>query len=235
MSLPPKKLELLILHCRSWRDSLLDLWYGGWFGGIIRTRFARLGANDTQSSFYHVMRAVFAHRPLTAGEVVVDVGCGKGRVIRWLIAQGYGNQLLGIELDEAIAARTRRRFAGSANVEIIAGNALEHIPAEATLFYLYNPFSAATMIRFKDLLRDKFAGKRILILYVNHAHLDVFVGDPAWTVSRTPYPYEAVSPEWPVIDIGLSPPYPVAFIELQGEVAVGWVSEALCSVPPCGV
>jgi len=207
----------LIRDFRYYTDFLLDLRYGGWFGGVIKTRHAHLGAKDTQSSFYYVMSPVFLYYPLRDSDVFVDVGCGKGRTINWLLVHGYRNRMIGIEIDEEIAGRTKKKFAKYKNVEIIGGNALDNIPADGTVFYLYNSVNAEMMIRFKDLLRDMFGNRRkVTIIYVNYAHLDVFVDDPAWRVRRTYYhSIPTVSPEWPLIDIGIVPSYPVAFIELN--------------------
>ena len=211
----------LVRDFRYYTDSLLDLRYGGWFGGIIKSRYKHLGAKDTQSSFYYVMSSVFLYFPLKKGDVFVDIGCGKGRTINWLLVQGYTNRLIGIEIDEGIADRTKKKFAKYKNVEIISGNALDNIPAEGTVFYVYNSFNAEMLVRFKDLLRDMFGNKRkVTIIYVNYAHLDVFVDDPDWSVRRTDYhSLPTVNPEWPVIDIGIVPSYPVAFIELKTPVA----------------
>jgi len=211
----------LIFDFRYYTDYLLDLRYGGWFGGVIKTRHAHLGAKDTQSSLYYVLSSVFIYSQLRDGDVFVDVGCGKGRTINWLLVHGYRNRLIGIEIDEEIADRTKKRFAKHKNVEIIGGNALDNIPADGTVFYLYNSVNAEMMIRFKDLLRDMFGNKRkVTIIYVNYAHLDVFVDDPDWSVRRTDYhSLPTVNPEWPVIDIGIVPSYPVAFIELKTPVA----------------
>lgn len=69
----------LVHKFRYYTDHLQDLRYGGRFGGIIKTRYAHLGAKHTQSSNYYVISSVFAYAPLKAGDVFVDVGCGKGR------------------------------------------------------------------------------------------------------------------------------------------------------------
>lgn len=204
----------LVHKFRYYTDHLQDLRYGGWFGGIIKTRYAHLGAKHTQSSNYYVISSVFAYAPLKAGDVFVDVGCGKGRALKWLLVHGFRNRMIGIELDEEVALRTKKSFSKYANVEIICDNALDNIPPDATVFYLYNSFNAPTLVRFKDLLKEKFGGRgQVLLIYVNYQHLDVFIGDRDWSVSRTPFHNTPrVDPEWPVIDIGIVPAYPVAFI-----------------------
>jgi hypothetical protein len=131
-----KALDYYWMHIRYRLDSLRDLFQGVYFGGVIRSRYSHLGANATDSSFYHVLSRLFRDYPLKNTDVLVDVGCGKGRVIHWWLSHGCRNRIVGIELDETIAATTARTFARYPNVEILGGNALDLLPAEGTLFYL---------------------------------------------------------------------------------------------------
>ena len=67
------------------RNAALDLRYGRPLGGTVRTRYAHLGAFDTANSCHEDLPALFAAAGVTAGDVVVDIGCGKGRVLNWLL------------------------------------------------------------------------------------------------------------------------------------------------------
>ncbi len=116
-------------------------------------------------------------------DILVDIGCGKGRVINWWLQHGYRKRIVGIELDDQIAAETCKRLNRHKNVTTIAGDAIQNIPADGTLSYLYNPFTTRTISAFKNRLMgisDK--PDNIMILYYNCKHVDVFQNDPAWTV-----------------------------------------------------
>ena len=61
----------------------LDVRYGGSsLRGTIKSRYSSEGAHDTQNSEYRALRQMFANR-ITPEDVLVDVGCGKGRVLIW--------------------------------------------------------------------------------------------------------------------------------------------------------
>ena len=134
------------------RNAVLDLRYGRPLGGTARTRYAHLGAFDTANSSYEDLPALFAAAALAAGDLVVDVGCGKGRVLNWLLRNYPGTDLVGIELDPEIAARTRRRLRRHDAVRIVTGDAASELPAAASVCYLFNPFDESVVARFAETL-----------------------------------------------------------------------------------
>ena len=44
-------------------------------------------------------------------------------------------------------------------MEIICGNAVDNIPEDGTIFYLYNTFNRAVMKEFKERLKEKMREK----------------------------------------------------------------------------
>lgn len=181
------------------RNALIDIRSGGGLlSGRIRTRYAHLGAEDTVNTDYIALQHIFENR-IKPADVLVDVGCGKGRVIQWWLSRGYRNRIIGLELDEEIANKTRQRLRRHKNVSIVAGDAIQNLPADGTLFYLYNPFATQIVSAFKERLMSIF-GKRgkITILYYECKHVEVFRDDPLFAVE--------------VMDVG--DPSPVPFSQL---------------------
>jgi hypothetical protein len=163
------------------RNAVFDLRFGGLLGGVVPSRYAELGAVQTENSDYAALPRIFGNR-IRASDVLVDVGCGKGRVINWWLGQGLRNPMIGIELDPEIAAQTRRRLRRHPNVTIMAGNAVDCLPHHGTLFYLYNPFNADVMRQFRDRLLEVATHHDVRILYYRCVHVDVFTEDPRWQV-----------------------------------------------------
>jgi len=115
-------------------------------------------------------------------DVLVDVGCGKGRVINSWLADGYSNRMIGVELDAEIAASTRARLRHFQNVSIVCGDIVANFPDDGTLFYLFNPFDAPVMMRFKDRLKQSVSRSPIgeaTVIYYNCCHAEVFANDEA--------------------------------------------------------
>ena len=92
-------------------------------------------------------------------DVVLDYGCGKGRVDFFLAYQTKANAL-GIEYDERIyqgAFENKKTAVSGARTEFVSARAEEYeVPAEVNRYYFFNPFSV-------ELLRKVMA--RILESY----------------------------------------------------------------------
>ena len=138
--------------------------------GNIKTSYKAFGSNDIYHSKYSALPIIFKFVKITSNDVLVDVGCGKGRVINYWIFKNYKNKIIGLELDKKIAKQTAKQFSRLKNVTIIPGNALLNIPPDGTLFYFYNPFSR----EFEAILSDMFKNKAINIIYYNPKSIDVF-------------------------------------------------------------
>ena len=145
-------------------STYIDLRYGG---ALSRDR---LHINDHRPNFnplmhtdWRVLRDVFQHVPITAADVLVDVGCGDGRVINFWLSQGLRNRIVGIEIDPATAENAARRYARYRNVQIICGDAADvAVTTGGTIFYMYNSFVGEPLQRFADAIRDSGA---VLVLY----------------------------------------------------------------------
>jgi SAM-dependent methyltransferase len=164
------------------RSALRDLRYGRPLGGTTRTKYAHLGAFHSTNSPYDELDLLFADVEIAPSDVIVDVGCGKGRSLNWLLDRYPENRIYGIELDPEICARTARRLRRRSKVTIVCGDASELLPPEGTLFYLFNPFDGAVMARFAAALLERRSGKGATIVYYNAKYLEPFRADARFSV-----------------------------------------------------
>jgi SAM-dependent methyltransferase len=170
---------------RTLRNAAFDLRFGRFLGGTIRSRHEHLGAFHVTNTPYDDLPALFGAAGVRDDDVIVDVGCGKGRVINWLLRNHPANRVVGIELDPEVCARTARRLRRFPNVTILCGDAVELLPPDGTLFYLFNPFDEAVSRRFAEafLARDG-RGRPRRIVYYNARYADVFAADPRFAVEE---------------------------------------------------
>jgi hypothetical protein len=159
----------------------MDLRFGGFSGGYLRNPAA--GAHGTGATDYEIMPQLFQGR-IRPDDVLVDVGCGKGRVINWWLSQGLANRIYGLELLTGVAESTRRRLRGYANVTIVTGDAVENLPPDGTLFFLFNPFDDNIMARFVQRLWTLAERKDITVIYFAPVHLEAFRADARWSVEE---------------------------------------------------
>jgi SAM-dependent methyltransferase len=174
------------------RNALRDMRYGRPLGGTIGTRYAHLGACDIGNADYDDLAILFSHVDVTPEDVLVDVGCGKGRSTNWFLSRYPGNTIYAIELDPDIHAATAKRLRRHTNVKMLCGDATALLPAEGTIFYLFNPFNEPVMERFIEALLDVKVGadgaRPTKVIYYNYKFLDLFQDNPRFSVELVEHP-----------------------------------------------
>ena len=136
---------------RSW-DQLLKIRTGG--RDDINSDQYRYPYEPTP---YSVLERLAESCLIGADDVVLDYGCGKGRVDFFLSRQA-GAKTIGIEYDERIyAAAEENRITSKSGSEFLLTNAERYaVPPEVNRCYFFNPFSV-------EILRKVMA--RILVSY----------------------------------------------------------------------
>jgi hypothetical protein len=127
------------------------------------------------------MPQIFGGR-INQEDVLVEVGCGSGHVINWWLSRGLTNKIYGLEQLHSVGQSTRRRLRRYKNVNIIIGDAIEYLPDDGTLFYLYNPFDEQIIRRFADRIKRLAQRKCITVIYYAPVHIDIFHADSFWRV-----------------------------------------------------
>jgi hypothetical protein len=159
---------------RAVRNVLTDFTYG------------HIMAAGPDNSDYLALEEMFAGR-VRDGDVLVDVGCGRGRVLAKWLRRYPGHQVIGIELNEQRAAKTRRRFRREARCTVISGDAIASLPENATLLFLFNPFDRDGSLRMRDALANRPPVQPPLrLLYTNPEFVDQFENNPDWITERVP-------------------------------------------------
>jgi hypothetical protein len=146
------------------RNLAMDLRFGGSLAGTLPARAP--GTADVVNSQYSVLPYVFADR-VRSRDVLVDVGCGKARVINWWLSEGLRNRMIGIEHNSEVASATARRLRRFGNVTIVNEDATSWMPDDATIGYMYSPFGLEIMGRFKQRIAERDTGRRFELLYWN--------------------------------------------------------------------
>jgi SAM-dependent methyltransferase len=155
---------------RAWREDRLDRKIGGISLSEVReSRFQDLGAYPTMSAEYGAIEMMFREFPLDANDVFVDVGCGFGRVISWLLLKKSPcKKYYGVELDPDVAAITEKRFKEYPQVSILNGNILDVLPRDGTVFWLYNPFDVCVLDAFLSKLESGRETKAYVMYYCDY-------------------------------------------------------------------
>ena len=119
------------------------------------------------------------------GDVLVDIGCGRGSVLDHWLSHFPSHRIVGIELDPDVAAETAHRLRRHDNCTVLSGDALELLPLDGTLFYLYNPFGAEQVNDLRSRLAARPRSSRpLVVLYHHPKHLEAFADRPAWRIEQ---------------------------------------------------
>jgi len=182
--------------CEKLYDSYLDLRYSGkLLKGNLKTSYKHLGANDVYHTKYCVMPLIFKFIRISKGDVLVDVGCGKGRIINYWLSKNFKNKIIGLELDPEVAKQTAKQFSKWKNVSIIEGDAISNLPSEGTIFYFYNPFTEKIVEQFEEVLSVMFKDKPIKIIYYNPKSIHIFCNSK-WKIKYIDFEKELGIKRW---------------------------------------
>jgi SAM-dependent methyltransferase len=178
------------------RNWVIDRRYGGGCGGSIASRFAEAGAYGTSSVDYWQLRRIFTAEnglEIQPGEKLVDVGCGKGRVLNYWLSLERDNPIVGLELDPEFADFARRRLVSYRNVEVLTGDGVALLPGDASIIFVFNAFGPPVVRRFRDRVAELYPpGSDLRIVYYFAMHREVFDEDPRFEV--LPFRREAFHP-----------------------------------------
>ena len=121
---------------------------------VVPSKYYDQGAYPLENSDYRCISQLFNAIPLRTDDVFVDVGCGEGRVITYHDRRGFHGRMIGVELDEEIAARATRRVEHCENVVIINKNILDcsDVIRDGTSFFLFNPFNGKVLKSFIEMV-----------------------------------------------------------------------------------
>lgn len=93
---------------------------------------------------YAVLEKLIALDILEKDDVVVDYGCGKGRISFFINSQ-VGCRVIGIDHSESLleqANENLKSYGNSGDIVFICSKAQEYCPDGANRFYFFNPFSS---------------------------------------------------------------------------------------------
>lgn len=110
------------------------------------------GATGSQSAPYQGLDIVLKDLDLTPDDSFIDIGCGKGRVLAYLLGKGYSCRLTGVEINPQVAEVARSWSSGYGNVEIVEGDAFGLDFNDYTVLFMYRPMDRDAFILFVNLL-----------------------------------------------------------------------------------
>ena len=115
------------------------------------------GGTAYSATCYWTLDAIFSDAEFSSDDSFVDVGCGKGRLLAYMLNRKFPGRITGIEMNPMTAAVARKwiqRFPQD-KVRLIEGDAFSQQYDEYTIIYLFRPFETEYFIRFIQLLEQQ--------------------------------------------------------------------------------
>lgn len=142
------------------------------------------GATGSQSTPYAVLSRIFRGHTFTAEDKLIDVGCGKGRVLAHLIHAGFPGKLYGVELNPEVARYAQEWAKRYDNLEIMAGDAFKTDYNQFTMLFLGRPFLPEMFQQFVEKLENELTHPITFFYWVDQQSGDLLNDRSGWTKIR---------------------------------------------------
>ena len=155
--------------------------------GISLSKFVpsmREGATGSQSTPYLVLDTVFQDAVFTAEDSLIDVGCGKGRVLAYLLKRKCPCKLSGIELNPEVAAIGQGWAEKYPNVNIMCGDAFQLDYNPYSIIYMGRPFEPELFLQFIEMLEQTLKHPIKLYYWVEQQSGHYLDDRRGWTLEK---------------------------------------------------
>ena len=126
-----------------------------------------IGATGTDSTHYITLNEIFSHVNITEKDSFIDIGCGTGRTLAFLLHKKAPCKICGVEFREKpakIASEWAKRYD---NVNVIYGDAFKIDFNNYNVFFLNRPFLPKTFMQFIMLLEQNLNHTVTFIYWVD--------------------------------------------------------------------
>ncbi len=151
---------------------------------IVSDDIEETGANDSMPMRYWALDKALKDETFTARDSFIDIGCGQGRVLAYMLLKKQPCKLTGVELKESIADYCRAWAQRYDNVEVLCKNALEIDYNQYTYLFLFNPFTSSMLEKFIYYLESNLTKSVRLCFFGNNIIYRLLKDRPGWTLEK---------------------------------------------------
>lgn len=151
------------------------------------------GSTGYEATCYWTLDEIFKDTDFTANDHFVDVGCGEGRVIAWLLSKKFPGRVTGIELDPELASVAKEWISqrvSNNSVRLIEGDALKQSYDEYTIIYIFRPFEGAYFLHLIKRLEATLTHPIRLYYLTDYFSGRVLANRPGWTMIKRDQVYK---------------------------------------------
>ena len=144
------------------------------------------GSTNYFPSRYWALDKVFEDAVFTPDDRFVDIGCGMGRVLAYLLEKKFPGHLTGIEKDPYVANIARKWMLkyDDRQVELIEDNALEQQYDGYTIIYVFRPFSEEFFERLILRLEEQLTHPIRFYYMTDHYSVRFLIHRQGWKMTK---------------------------------------------------
>ncbi len=143
-----------------------------------------VGRTGSQSTPYMVLKRIFSHVELKDNDSFLDVGCGKGRVLAYLVKIKTPCHITGIEISDE-AGKIASEWADLYDqVTVIQGDVFALNLNDYTFFFLNRPFLPKTFLQFIEKMEEEIKHPITLLYWVDQQSGGYLKDRPGWTMTH---------------------------------------------------
>ena len=147
---------------------------------VFRDDLNGVGSTGSQSTSYIILNRIFSHVVLTEQDIFLDVGCGKGRVLAFLLKKRVPCKLCGIEINEIsgqVAMEWTKKYD---QISVTLGDAFQLDYAAYSVLFFGRPFLPKTFLQFIEKIEAELMHPITLIYWVDQQSGYMLKNRPGW-------------------------------------------------------
>lgn len=142
------------------------------------------GATGSQSTRYWALEKMFAGETFSPTDRFMDIGCGKARVLAYLLRENFPGTLSGIELNHEVAEYAKAWTRAYENVTILEGDAFQQNFDDYNVFFLGRPFETVFFKLFVKKFEEELTHPVRVIYWVDQQSGNYLNNRPGWTMHK---------------------------------------------------
>lgn len=142
------------------------------------------GAIDTIHTPYGTLDVMLGREPFTPADSIIDIGCGMGRPLAYLIRAKFPGKITGVEINPDVAACAQEWAQRYDNVDVICGDAFDLDLSTYTAFFMWKPMTPETFLRFAQKMEREIDHPTKLFFLSDIGYSELLTGRARWTLER---------------------------------------------------
>lgn len=149
---------------------------------VFRDDEKGIGMTGSHATHYIILKKIFDKVNIEESDSFIDVGCGKGRVLSYLIMHDYKCAINGVEINETSGKVVKEWTSKYPQIRLMVGDAFKLNYNDYTVLFLGRPFLPVTFLEFIELIESQLDHQIQLIYWVDQQSGHLLSNRKGWTL-----------------------------------------------------